>query len=326
MTPDRNIKSAAGWAAGAAAFILASLLMLYGGYAYFSNHAIYLESEPGTPAAVSEDERASWPELRVIVATRYSPSAGAVYHRELLDDLGNRLKRRITMISRKTYDEAIQLIKEGRADVGFICAGSFVLLDEAEAVSLIAVPVMYGRSQYRSYVIVPQDSPIRSFGELRGKTFAMTDPMSNSGSIYPSYRALQLGSLPDAFFGKIHYTYSADKSIAAVVEGLVDGAAVDGLIWENLSRTDPGLTARTRVIERSPWFAMPPIVARADLDPGLVEEIRRALLAEDQDPDGREILGRMFIERFTAEAPEAYGEVETMVMALREAGVNFVPR
>ena len=230
------------------------------------------------------------------------------------------------MITRKTYDEAIQLLKEGRADIGFICAGSFVLLDEIKAVSIVAVPVMYGRSQYRSYVIVPKDSPIQSFDDLRGKVFAMTDPLSNTGSIYPSYRALQFGGLPDDFFGEIHYTYSADKSITAAAEGLVDGAAVDGLIWDNFSKTDPGLTARTRVIERSPWFAMPPIVARAGLDPGLVEQIRQALLTEDQYPRGREILDGMFIERFTAETPEAYGDVAAMVMALRQAGVNFVQR
>jgi phosphonate transport system substrate-binding protein len=81
---------------------------------------------------------------------------------------------------------------------------------------------------YQSYLIVHKDSPFRTIEDLKGKTFAFTDPDSNSGSLVPRYWLKQLNTRPEDFFRSITYTYSHDNAIMAVAKQLVDAAAVDG--------------------------------------------------------------------------------------------------
>ena len=323
MKDNRKIIGLAGWLGVGLIFVGLTFLISYGS-SFFFQRSVLLEAAAvdvaPPPAAPKADER---PELRVVVASRYSPSAGAVYYNDLLKYLGERLGRRITVITRGSYQEAMKLIEEGKADIGFICAGSYTVLREKTPVEIIAAPEMYGRAQYRSYIIVPRDSSIDSFEELRGKSFAFTDPLSLSGTFYPSQRALELGDPPDKFWSKLYYTRSADKSISAVAYGLVDGAAVDGLIWDNLSETNPEIIIRTRVIERSPWFGIPPIVARSGLDSALIEKIREALVSANSDPQGANILKNMRIDRFVVPLPDWYDGVASVVSDLREKGLKI---
>ena len=44
------------------------------------------------------------------------------------------------------------------------------------------------------------------------------------------------------FFSNTIYTYSHDNSIMAVAKGMVDGASVDGLIWEFYHQRKPTIT------------------------------------------------------------------------------------
>jgi len=81
--------------------------------------------------------------------------------------------------------------------------------------------------------------------------FAFTDPDSNTGRLVPTFWLSQIGERPESFFSKTIYTYSHDNSILAVNRALVDGAAVDGLIWEYYHRKNPVFTSKTRVIRKS---------------------------------------------------------------------------
>ena len=178
---------------------------------------------------------------------------------------------------------------------------------------LLVVPEAYGETAYCAYIIVSKDSPAESFEELRGKSFAFVDPMSNTGELVPVYMLAKMGETPDSYFRKYVYTYAHDKSIKAVAQKVVDGAAVDHLIWEYLHRTDPELTSRTKVIEKSTPYGMPPVVVRPDLDPELKDRIRRILLNVHRDKKGREILERIMIDKFVAIDDGAYDSIREMM-------------
>ena len=94
---------------------------------------------------------------------------------------------------------------------------------------------------------------------------------------------------PETFFSRIVYTYSHDNSIMAVARNLVDGATVDGLIWEFYQETNPAFTSKTRIIKKSEPYGIPPLVASRKL-PTLDqnERIRQILFAMHQDPEGKE--------------------------------------
>ena len=93
-------------------------------------------------------------------------------------------------------------------------------------------------------------APFNWLEDLKGHTFAFTDPDSNTGRLVPLYWLAALHTRPETFFGRSIYTYSHDNSIMAVARGLVDAAAVDGLIWDYYAKKNPAFTSKTRIIKK----------------------------------------------------------------------------
>jgi phosphonate transport system substrate-binding protein len=101
-------------------------------------------------------------------------------------------------------------------------------------VDLLAAPQVGGETVYYSYIIVPADSDIQSFADFRGRSFAFTDPLSKTGKLSTVHLLWQQDETPESYFAETFYTFSHDNSIRAVADGLVDGAAVDSLVYDYL--------------------------------------------------------------------------------------------
>ncbi len=250
--------------------------------------------------------------LRIAVGGMTTPKAGFGYYRRFLDYIGAKLGMRVQLVDRENYAEINELVRTGKVDLAFVCGGPYVQGHEEFGMELLAAPQAYGERVYYSYIIVPKTSPIRSFQELRGKTFAFTDPLSNTGTLVPMYMLARMHETPESFFRKIIFTQSHDKSIKAVAQGVIDGAAVDSLIWEYLDKTDPKLTSETKVITKSPPYGTPPVVVRRDLKPELKKKLRQIFVTADQDPQGREILKGMMIDKFVLIEDSAYDSIREM--------------
>lgn len=250
--------------------------------------------------------------LRIAVGGMITPKAGFGYYRQFLDYIGERLNMKVEFVDRDNYAAINRLVKTGDVDAAFVCGGPYVEGHEEFGMELLAAPHAYGGSVYYSYIIVPEKSPARTFRDLRGKQFAFTDPLSNSGVLVPMFMLAKMKETPDTFFQSFVYTQSHDKSIMAVAEGLVDGAAVDSLIWEYLNRTNPEFTSKTKVIWKSPPYGIPPVVVRRNLDPRLKRRLREALLKAHQDEKGSAILAGMMIDRFVLINDSAYESIREM--------------
>ena len=91
----------------------------------------------------------------------------------------------------------------------------------------------------RSFIIVRTGSSLRTLEDLRGTTAAINSPDSNSGSNL--FRAAVAPRAREGrFFGRIIETGSHSNSIAAVVEGRADSAAIDCITYGNIRRFNPG--------------------------------------------------------------------------------------
>ena len=186
--------------------------------------------------------------FRVAVGSMISARETAVNYHQLLDYIAGKLGRKIDLVQRKTYGEINELIGQGQIDLAFICSGPYAFGKDKYGFEALAMPEVRGSYMYQSYLIVNKDSPYETLEDLSGKTFAFTDPESNTGKLVPTYWLKQQNKNPEDFFGKVIYTYSHDNSIMAVAMSLVDGAAVHGQIWEYYHRQDPAITSRTRII------------------------------------------------------------------------------
>jgi phosphonate transport system substrate-binding protein len=184
---------------------------------------------------------------------------------------------------------------------------------------LLVAPQAYNKTTYNSYIIVQKNSNYTDLTDLRGKKFAFSDPLSNSGKLYPTYLLFLINETPVSFFGvdgngrnNSFFTYSHDNSIIAVAENLADGAAVDSLVYEYMKNTRPEIISNTRIIEVSPPFGIPPVVVSKDIDPFLEQKLRDIFLNMDKDEEGRTILSKVKIERFVSIDDKAYKTVREM--------------
>ena len=250
--------------------------------------------------------------IRVAVAAMISAKESVVYYHQLLDFIAQRLGHRIKLIQRKTYSEINELLQKGKIDLAFICSGPYATGRQTFDFEALAVPQVRGRHFYHSYLIVNHNSPFRGLMDLRGKTFAFTDPESNTGMLVPTYWLVKQNRKPEEFFGKIIYTHSHDNSIMAVATLLVDGAAVHEQIWEYFNEKNPTFTSSTRIIKKSQPFGNPPVVASKYLSDRLKTDIRGLLMTMHLDPEGKRILDELMIDRFLYPEDKWYESIVAM--------------
>jgi phosphonate transport system substrate-binding protein len=182
---------------------------------------------------------------------------------------------------------------------------------------LLVVPEVDGGTVYHSVVIVRADSGATTLTDLAGSAFAFTDPMSLTGRVYPTHLVQEMGSTPEGFFGSTFYTYSHDRAIEAVADGIADGAAVDSLVLDYALARDPALADRIRVIHTSEPFGIPPIVVPSEAPTSLRAELEHALLDLDSGAVGQAILAQIGVDRFVLGTDSAYDDVRTLVADTR---------
>ena len=181
--------------------------------------------------------------------------------------------------------------RDGRFDLGWICSTSFVDLalgDSDPSIRLAGVawvpddPDSDGRPVYFGDLCVAADSDLRSLADIEGRRIACNDVVSLSGHFALRLAIEELGH-DSTGFAELVFTGGHHNSLDALLAGEVDACVVDSVVRIGRSRHDPG-TANLRVIDRlGPW-PVQPLVARRDLDPGLVAQVRQALLDANDDP------------------------------------------
>lgn len=271
-----------------------------------------------TAAVVGETAPEGGDGLRVAVAAMVSPERAAHYYADLMQLIGARLNRPVTMVQRKTYAEVNALLEKREIDFAFVCSGAYVDGRERFGMELLAVPVVHGAAVYHSYILAARDGTARSFDDLRGKRFAFTDPKSNTGALVPRYMLARRGETAQSFFADSFFTYSHDNSIHAVASGLADGAAVDSLIWEHMSAAGSADTVRTRIVEKSPPYGIPPVVIHPAADAGFKDRLRTLLLGLHRDAEAAVLLKNLAIDRFELGNDAMYDSVRQMERWLRD--------
>ncbi len=198
-------------------------------------------------------------------------------------------------------------------DVGFMCAPSFVWLQELRPppVELLGVAPVFGdertsgRPVYFCDVVVRRDGPIWSFAELRGRSWAFNDRCSLSGYYSLLSQLAKMGT-DERFFGRVCRSGSHLNSIESVVRGEADAAAIDSNVLSMRLREVPSLREKLRVIESWGPFPIQPVVVRSGLPKELKERVRASLLMIDADPRTRRALSGFDLKRFVPVSDKDY--------------------
>ncbi|GBC88237.1 Phosphate-import protein PhnD [bacterium HR13] len=237
---------------------------------------------------------------------------------KLLEYLSQKTGYTLKPVFAKSYDEMDFFLFTGQVDIAYICGAPFVEGTKKFRYKLLAVPFTSEGPVYYSYVITRREKNYRSIFEFKGKSYAFSDPKSNSGSVVPTYILMKKGHKPAEFFKTLIYTYSHYESIIAVYKGFVEGASVDSLVYEQTKRVAPHITSELKVVERFGPFPTTPFVYRRGLDHEVVEKVRKAMLDMNKDPEGRLILERMGITGFGVVKPSFYKPIHDMTAYIHE--------
>jgi phosphonate transport system substrate-binding protein len=231
-----------------------------------------------------------------------------------------RLRQPVRFVQRGSYREIVDLLLNDGVEAAWLCGHPLVLYEARLA--LVAVPHHLGKPLYRSHLIVPKtDRTTQHVTALRGRLFAYSDPLSNSGYLVPRAEIHAAGADPARFFARSFFTFSHRKVIDAVRLGLAHGGAVDGYVWDTIAAQQPGSVDGLRVAWRSEPHGFPPVVARRNWAEAERRRLAEALLDMEHDAVGREVLQRLDLDRFGEPSPHLYDGIRALIAKLARAGL-----
>jgi phosphonate transport system substrate-binding protein len=130
---------------------------------------------------------------------------------------------------------------------------------------------------------------------------------------------LQAGINPEKDFRRIAYSGAHDATIASVVSGKVDAAALDITVWRKFVGEKRVDTQAVDVFYTTPPYFNYNWSVHADMPQALQDRVKAALLALDPaKPEQAEILRLNRATRYIATTPENYKGLEA---AARSAGL-----
>jgi phosphonate transport system substrate-binding protein len=217
-----------------------------------------------------------------------------------------------------THDHAaaVEALRSREADISFMGALPYVLAHDQIGAEVILAEVYRGYPVYHGRIFVRRDSGITAIGEMRGKSIAFADPVSESGFLYPLDIFVRAGLLkpgddPQTFFSTVYFAGGYQQAIQAVANGYVDAAGASQ--YADLLLTPDQLEQVTWIAESEP-IPSHVVVARKGLPAERRAAFKRAMLKLNE-PAYQHLLKHVY-------SPDGY--VETSHTAY--AGVEQIAR
>ena len=216
------------------------------------------------------------------------------------------------------WQERERLLDASQIHVGWICGLPYVRkVDRSNPrIELLAASVMQaaryeGRPVYFSDVVVRRDSRFRTFADLRGASWAFNEPGSQSGYNVVRYHLATLGEV-SGYFGKVIESGAHQASLQMIMDGQIDGSAIDSTVLELELKRDPAIRSQFRIIETLGPSPIPPWVVLRSVSPTLRKDLRELLLHMHQDPQGRAVLAEAQMARFAYVEDGDYDAIRRM--------------
>lgn len=258
----------------------------------------------------------------IAIASMTSPKETHIYYNELINYISKQAGVPIFIKQKKTYEEVNALLENSEVDFAFICSGAYAEEYKKGLVKLLVAPQINDKTNYHAYIITQKNASTQNFEGFENKSFAFTDPLSNTGRSYPLKKLKQIGRTEEGFFDKTVYSYGHDLSIQMVNRGIIDGASVHGLIFDYLALHHPERVNNIKVIDESEHFGMPPVVVPKSLSEESFKRYQEIFLNLHNDSIGQEILNNLMIDKFVIVEDSIYNSVFKLKDLLQSANAK----
>jgi len=217
------------------------------------------------------------------------------------------------------YPAAVEALVNKQVDLVWFGGFTHVQAQIRSGGKVIPIAQREEDAQFRSVFITQTDSGIKQLSDLKGKQVSFGSQSSTSGHLMPRSFLLQAGIDPDKDFKRVAYSGAHDATIASVVSGRVDAAALDITVWRKFVEEKKVDTSKVNVFYTTPPFFNYNWSVHADMPAALRERITKALLDLSMDnPEGKEILTLNRATRYIPTKAENYKGLEA---AGRSAGL-----
>ena len=219
-----------------------------------------------------------------------------------------------------SYNAEIEAMRAGKLEIGEFGPLGYVLAHEiakAEAVAAFGTKEGKPDTYWASLVSYPE-SGIKTVQDLRGHTFAFSDPASTSGHLFPAFALIKAGLDPDKDI-RAFYAGSHTASFEALYNHKVDAGELNSEQLQSATQRGHYKEGDFVVLWKSNPIPNDPVAVRADLPEGLKKRLTDVLQNLDLSslPQAdRSIMVGLGVTRMVPQTDAAYDDIREMVKIL----------
>lgn len=233
--------------------------------------------------------------------------------------LEKRLGMKVEFTPVSDYPAAVEALVNKKVELVWFGGFTHVQAQIRSGGRIVPIAQREEDTKFQSVFIAKKDSGIKGLADLKGKQVSFGSQSSTSGHLMPRHFLLQAGLNPEKDFRRIAYSGAHDATIASVVSGKVDAAALDVTVWRKFVSENKVDTKDVDVFFTTPTFFNYNWSVHADMPADLRQKVTQALLELDPaTPEGKEILQLNRATRYIPTSPENYKGIEA---AGRSAGL-----
>jgi phosphonate transport system substrate-binding protein len=217
------------------------------------------------------------------------------------------------------YPAAVEALVNKKVDVVWFGGFTHVQANIRSGGKIVPLAQREEDTKFQSVFIAKTDSGIKALADMKGKQISFGSQSSTSGHLMPRSFLLAANINPEKDFRRIAYSGAHDATIASVVSGKVDAAALDITVWKKFVTENRVDTRDVDVFYTTPGYFNYNWSVHADMPADQQAKLKAALLALDPaKPDQAEILRLNRATRYIETKPENYRGLEA---AARSAGL-----
>ena len=229
------------------------------------------------------------------------------------------LGTKVDFVPVNDYPAAVEALVNKQVDLVWFGGFTYVQAQIRSGGKIVPIAQREEDTNFRSVFITQTNSGIKRLADLKGKQVSYGSQSSTSGHLMPRSFLLDAGIDPDKDFKRVAYSGAHDATIAAVVSGRVDAAALDITVWRKFVAEKKVDTSKVNVFFTTPPYFNYNWSVHADMPAAQREKITNALLILNMNnPEGIEILTLNRATKYIPTKPENYKGLES---AGRSAGL-----
>jgi phosphonate transport system substrate-binding protein len=255
--------------------------------------------------------------LRLGLVPYLSPDRMRASRTALAAYLSGNLGIPVELVVGADYDDVGVMLARSQVDFAEFSPFAFVRARRRTSLTPLVSEISHGSSTSGGYIVVRDDSPRRTFEDLRGARLGLVDPASTSGYLYPMKMFREHGIDPHTYFSSVELIGSHDGVLLSVLDGGIDvGATWQGSFGAlRVARNVDPLSFR--VIAKMPRTPQDVMCARADLPVEVSHAIKELMLKLSmRNRADRDILNAMRVNGYVEPDLEAFAQVERIANEL----------